>query len=181
MAGVPGKVCSECHANLLKLRSERDEKATKYFTDIINNNPNPNTAGFLRDELQSLSSSSLSAEERSVLTEEQNNAIKSIIVSTTDNIIGRNIDSYCTIVSGISVLGTGVFSELDLGVSDILGTSSTAFQGKITVAQSNAITSLKKDAYMHGCNAVIGVTVAFAHLTGNAIGVVATGTAVKLQ
>lgn len=181
MTGVPGKICDECHSNLIKLRSSHDEKTEAYFCDIMQRSANSDVRNFLSKEIPGAKVNSLSDDERKELIENRNREINSIILSTTDAINGHSIDSYCDIVTGISVLGTGLFSELDANLSDMFGTSSTSLQNKISFARDNALSALKAEAYRKHCNAVIGVSIAFVPFTGNMIGIVATGTAVTFS
>lgn len=180
--GVSGKVCEECRANLLKLRSTGDESCKQYFRNLIESSPNTNISNFLYSEIESsqISNSKISEAERSANIEKMNAEINSILLSTADSIANHHIESYGNIVTGISALGTGFFSELNASISDVLGTTSSSFENKISEAKDNALYALKKEAHKIICNAVISVSITFVPFSGNMIGIVATGTAVTI-
>lgn len=181
MSGIPGKICEECHSKLIKLRSSYDDDTASYFNYILQSSSNPAVRDFLLEEIPSLKKNSLSDEEREAFIENQNKEINSIILTTSGSIDGFEIESYSDIVTGISVLGTGLFSELDASLSDMFGTTSSSLQNKISDARNKSISTLRKEAHKLQCNAIIGVTITFVPFTGNMIGIVATGTAVKIM
>ena len=183
MTGISGKVCNECHDNLLKMRSCGSDDTVKYFSDIIHTNSSLPNSDFLIKEIAAAQSSNgaTSSDEMHNIANRLQEELDSVLLVTSDSIINRQIESYGNIVTGISVLGTGFFSELDASISDILGGNSSSFENKIAAAKNNAINMLKKEAYKIQCNAVIGVSVNFVPFSGNMIGLVVTGTAVKLS
>lgn len=181
MSGIPGKICDECHSNLIKLRSSYDEETVCYFNNIMQNSSNSDVVNFLSKEIPQLKENSFSGEERENFIKERNKEIESVVLSTTDSINNYEIDSYSNIVTGISVLGTGFFSELDASISDMLGSTSSSFENKISKVRDNALIMLKKEAHRLNCNAVIGISITFVPFSGNMIGIVASGTAVKIS
>lgn len=58
-------------------------------------------------------------------------ACKDIIVTTTNNVDGFKVKKYIDIDSVEIVVGTGIFSECQGAIADILGTRSTMFEQKI--------------------------------------------------
>lgn len=181
--GVSGKVCEECRSNLLKLRSSGDEGAAQYFRNIIETSSNVNISNFLSNELESsktVSNYTKTENEKNATIEKAQTEINAILLSTADSISNHHTESYGNIVTGISVLGTGFFSELSASVSDIFGTTSSSFEDKIAKAKDNSLYTLKKEAHKIGCNAVISISISFVPFSGNMIGIVATGTAVKV-
>ena len=180
--GLSGKVCEECRSNLLKLRSSNDDAAKKYLRNILQASSDTTVTNFLLNEIEpsNLSDHELTEAERIAALNKKKAEINAIRLSTTDSITDCHIESYGNVVTGIATLGTGFFSELASNISDILGTASTALESKISEAKNNALYSLRKEANSLNCDAVIGVTINFVPFTGNMIGIVATGTAVRL-
>lgn len=180
MSGVNGKICEECHSNLVKLRTSYDENTASYFNDIIQKSSNSDVIKFLSEEIPNQKINILSDDERKTFLENQNKEINSIILSTSDTINNYEIETYSDIVTGVSVLGTGIFSEFEASISDMFGTASSTMENKISIARNNALAMIRKEAHKIQCNAVIGVSLTFVPFTGNMIGLVATGTAVKI-
>lgn len=182
ISGITGKICEDCRSHLLKLRSSNDEDSKHYFQAILQSTSSDNIAHFILNELKNhTSSDSISDSEITENINRIKSEIDSILLSTTDSIINHKIEASDKIVTGISVLGTGFFSELNAGISDMLGVNSSSFENKISEAKDNALYMLKKEAHKIQCNAVIGTSITFVPLSGNMIGILATGTAVKVS
>ncbi|MGD0339926.1 MAG: YbjQ family protein [Bacteroidota bacterium] len=113
--------------------------------------------------------------------EERPERLNKLIFSTTQYIEGANIDKYLGIVSGVVVLGAGIFSELDAGVADMLGIRSTMFQSKLEKARTAALNELSKSAVDKGANAVVGIDINYLGLGSNTLMVSANGTAVSFS
>ena len=88
---------------------------------------------------------------------------------------------YDGIISGESVIGTGMFSEISASVSDFTGSFSNTFADKIKQAEEQALYNLKRSCYIKKCNAVIGIKLNYLTFSNNMIGVVANGTAVIIE
>jgi uncharacterized protein YbjQ (UPF0145 family) len=106
---------------------------------------------------------------------------RDILLTSTHQIEGYRIVEYVEVISGETVIGTGLFSELDADLADISGRESMAFKGKLGGAKKMALQRLRGAALALGANAVVGVDLDYATLTGNKIAVVASGTAVTIE
>ena len=107
---------------------------------------------------------------------------ENLIMSTTGyNFEQFNIVKYDGIISGESVIGTGMFSEISASVSDFTGSFSNTFADKIKQAEEQALYNLKRSCYIKNCNAVIGIKLNYLTFSNNMIGVVANGTAVIIE
>lgn len=107
--------------------------------------------------------------------------LHSVLVTTTGDVEGYVVEKYIDVISAEAVMGTGLFSELSAGVSDILGKRSGQFEKKIASARKSAMRSLKSEALqLHG-NAVIGMKVDYETFASNMIGVVLSGTVVRIR
>jgi uncharacterized protein YbjQ (UPF0145 family) len=91
---------------------------------------------------------------------------ESIPLTSTHQVEGHRIVKYLDIISGETVIGTGLFSD---------------FKGKLGSAKRMALQRLSGAALSLGANAVIGVDLDYATLSSDKIAVVASGTAVKME
>jgi len=107
--------------------------------------------------------------------------IKDIVITTTMNVDGFKIKRYIDIESVEIVIGTGIFSEISSGISDMVGARSTAFEKKLHNAKKTAFTILKKRAYSKGGNAIIGIDIDYTEFSGNRIGLILNGTIVDIE
>lgn len=94
---------------------------------------------------------------------------------------GYRIAEYIGFVSGECVLGTGFLSEFNLQIADILGASNTLFENKLIKAKLIAMDELKKYADELGANAIIGLDIDYTTFSFNVMGVIANGTAVRVE
>ena len=87
------------------------------------------------------------------------------------------------IVTGQSVTGTGVISEISSSFTDLFGTQSGSFSSKLAKGELNCMNQLRVKAVKLGCNAIIGADIDYAEV-GSVKGmlmVCMTGTAIKLK
>ncbi len=172
MSGLPGKICTKCHDAILKARSGDISSAQDYFSNITAYSTEEGF-NFVQKEIGLKNDSLDDATYRA--------KINSILISTTDLISGYSITQYKNILTGVAVLGTGFFSELDANISDLFGVNSSAMESKVTTAKNLALTNLRKEAFSSSCNAVVGVSINFVPFSSNMIGIVASGTGVVLN
>tara|TARA_R110002096_G_scaffold436021_1_gene665238 strand:+ start:111028 stop:111504 length:477 start_codon:yes stop_codon:yes gene_type:complete len=104
-----------------------------------------------------------------------------VILTTTNSVDGSEVTQYLGIESAETVLGSGLLSEMKAGLSDAFGTRSGAFEAKLAKARESAMLRLKVKAGKLGGNAVIGVDVDYVEFAANMMGVVVTGTVVKIE
>lgn len=103
-----------------------------------------------------------------------------MLLTTGNHFENHTIESYCGIVSGECVLGTGFLSSLDATIADFLGISSTSYNEKLDAAKQAALSIVEKKAAALGANAIISVDIDYTTFTADLIGVVVNGTAVKI-
>lgn len=87
------------------------------------------------------------------------------------------------IVTGQTVTGTGVLSELSSSFSDFFGTQSGALTGKLSKGELLCMSQMRIKAVNMDCNAIIGADIDYSEV-GSLKGmlmVCMTGTAVKLK
>lgn len=90
------------------------------------------------------------------------------------------ITDYLGFCTGECVLGTGFLSSFDAGISDLLGSSSSLYEGKLGNAKQLALDELCNNARRLGANAIIGIDIDYTTFSSDIIGVIANGTAVKI-
>lgn len=104
-----------------------------------------------------------------------------LIISTTDDAFGSEIQEYIGIVSGETILGTGFASGFMASLADVTGTRSGAYEEKLAFARNSALIELKQRAISHGADAVIGLRFHYVLNVVDLISVMVDGTAVKLK
>ena len=105
----------------------------------------------------------------------------SFIAATTPAVDGYHVTEYLGVSSGNVVLGTGIFSELSAGLSDLFGAANAAMGEKLDKAKRLAIERLIENCILSGANAALGIDVEIMSLAGNMIVASATGTAVRIE
>ncbi len=186
MSGLPGKVCSLCHDKIIASRKTGSDynSIICYFTELLNQTSDSVVHDYLVQLINNTKETAATNEDikfQRNLSDANQAEILSVLVSTTENITGYEITEYKNVVSGIAVLGTGFLSELNLGLADIVGSNSSLMESKINQVQELAIYQLKQKAHDICCNAVIGISFSFVPFSGNAVGLIATGTSVIIK
>ncbi len=97
------------------------------------------------------------------------------------NFEGYDIVEYLVIYSGECALGTGFLSTLGAGFSDFLGTNSGRYSGKLEQAKDYALQELYSNVKNAGGNAIIGLDIDYTTFSSDIMGVIANGTAVKIE
>lgn len=102
-------------------------------------------------------------------------------LTTTGSLLdGYHIQEYLGIVSGHVVLGTGMFSSFDASMADWTGTEASAYTEKLDLAKEVALKRAIIKSIGLGGNALIGVDVEHSVFVRDLIGVIVTGTSVKV-
>lgn len=105
-----------------------------------------------------------------------------MIITTTNAIEGRPVQSYLGIVNAQSIIGANMFKDIFAGLRDLVGGRSKTYERVIEEAKSDALRELQQQAEAMGADAVVGVDLDFETVgaSGSMLMVIATGTAVKL-
>ena len=105
-----------------------------------------------------------------------------MILSTTNTIEGRPIQSYKGIVTAEAIIGANLFKDLFAGIRDIVGGRGGTYERVIEEARQHAMNELQQKAAALGANAVVGIDLDFETIgaNGSMLMVVATGTAVSI-
>ena len=102
-------------------------------------------------------------------------------ITTGPSIQGWEIQRFLGPVSANVVAGTGMFSDLAAGLSDIFGGRSGAYQKQLDVIKSEALEQIARAGASRGANWIIGLTLDFDEISGKGkqlLMVSAVGTAV---
>jgi len=105
-----------------------------------------------------------------------------VIVTTTPEIMGRQIQDYLGIVTGEAVMGANIFRDMFAGLRDIVGGRSGSYEKELRRARELAMDEMKECARELGADAVVGVDLDYEVLGGQngMLMVSISGTAVKL-
>jgi uncharacterized protein YbjQ (UPF0145 family) len=106
-----------------------------------------------------------------------------IILTTTPEIPGREIDSVIDIVTAESVQGMNIIKDMFAQVTDIFGGRSTTTENVLIEAREDCMRELRQRAAAMGADAVVGVDLDYSEFSGGGgmLFLVASGTAVKLR
>ena len=104
-----------------------------------------------------------------------------MLMTSGYNFEGYTITEYLGVFSGECALGTGFLSSLGAGISDFLGTNSKMYSNKLKEAKSYAMEQLQRQVVAAGGNAIIGLDIDYVSFSSDIMGVITTGTAVKLK
>ncbi|WP_100658319.1 heavy metal-binding domain-containing protein [Alteromonas flava] len=104
-----------------------------------------------------------------------------MIVTTTNQLQGKNIDNYYGIVVGEAVMGANLFKDLFASIRDIVGGRSGSYEDELTRARKIAFAEIEQEARMLGANAVIGIDIDYQVIgdKGSMLMVSIAGTAVR--
>ncbi|MDY4560464.1 MAG: putative heavy metal-binding protein [Peptostreptococcus porci] len=106
-----------------------------------------------------------------------------MIISTTNNIDGREVAEYKGIVFGEVVSGINILKDIGAGLRNFLGGRSQGYEDELLVARENALKEMESRAQSMGADAVIGVKMDYEVLGADngMLMVTCSGTAVKLR
>ena len=89
-----------------------------------------------------------------------------IIVTGTNDLSGWKILSYLGIVSSHVVTGTGLFSDISAGFTDLFGGRSGTYQKQIQNIEYEAISIITEKAKKLGATAILGAKIDHDEISG---------------
>lgn len=106
-----------------------------------------------------------------------------MLITTTNNLEGKEITQYFGIVSGETIIGANVFKDFFAGIRDIVGGRAGAYEGVLREAKETALQEMSDQAARLGANAVIAVDLDYETVgaSGSMLMVTAAGTAIQYQ
>lgn len=199
-------MCSDCHEKWTKCQegitervfSEDNQSIIGYMRDqgiVISEENEPSFQDYLNTVRERVNQDrdkyekQLAEKRQKEQEEEMKRKAAEVLVSDIANIKlttgysfeGYRITDYLGVLSGECVMGTGFLSETFAGFADVFGSVSVSFSEKCNEAKNYALTELKKICVVHGANAIIGIDFDYLTFNNNMIGVIANGTAVRIE
>lgn len=106
-----------------------------------------------------------------------------MILTTTNDIQGKQVKQYIGIVTGETILGANIFKDLFASIRDIVGGRSNSYEKVLKEAKDQALMELTQNAQAMGANAIIGIDLDYETLgaNGSMLMVTASGTAVVVE
>ena len=106
-----------------------------------------------------------------------------MLLTTTNNIEGKQITQYYGIVTGETIIGANVFWDFMAGIRDFFGGRSGSYEKVLREAKDTALQEMTQEANARGANAVIGIDLDYETVgeSGSMLMVTASGTAVRVE
>lgn len=106
-----------------------------------------------------------------------------MLITTTNNLEGKEITQYFGIVSGETIIGANIFKDLFASIRDIVGGRSNSYEKVLRKAKESALAEMSQQAAQMGANAIIAVDLDYETIgeTGSMLMVTAAGTAVRYK
>jgi uncharacterized protein YbjQ (UPF0145 family) len=103
-----------------------------------------------------------------------------MIITTTPNIEGKQIQEYLGLVTGEAILGPHIGRDILASITDIVGGRSTEYEEEIQKARVIAVKEMTSEAKTKGGDAIVGVDLDYEVIRQGMLMVSVTGTAVKI-
>ncbi|MBS6027411.1 YbjQ family protein [Haemophilus pittmaniae] len=105
-----------------------------------------------------------------------------MIITTTQQIEGKQIVEYKQIVFGEVVAGANFIRDFFASITDVIGGRSTVYERRLARAREDALEEIQKKAKALGANAVVGVEINYTTVgVKSMFMVIASGTAVVVR
>ncbi len=104
-----------------------------------------------------------------------------MLLTTTNSIEGKPVETYLGLVSGEAILGANIFRDFFAGIRDIVGGRSASYENELRKAKEIALQEMTEQATRLGANAVIGIDLDYETVGNSMLMVSASGTAVRLK
>ncbi|KRU25294.1 putative heavy metal-binding protein [Clostridium botulinum] len=106
-----------------------------------------------------------------------------MLITTTNNIEGKQIIQYKGIVCGEVITGVNFLKDFMAGIRDLVGGRSQGYEEELIRARNEAIDEMRDRAASLGCNAIVGVDIDYEVLGqgGGMLMVTASGTGVVTE
>ncbi|STO92573.1 Domain of uncharacterised function (DUF74) [Haemophilus pittmaniae] len=105
-----------------------------------------------------------------------------MIITTTQQIEGKQIVEYKQIVFGEVVAGANFIRDFFASITDVIGGRSTVYERRLARAREDALEEIQEKAKALGANAVVGVEINYTTVgVKSMFMVIASGTAVVVR
>ncbi len=103
-----------------------------------------------------------------------------MILTTTNNVEGKQIKEYLGIVTGETIIGANLFRDIFASVRDVVGGRSGAYEEVLREAKDTALREMGEKAESLNADAIVGIDLDYETIRNGMLMVSASGTAVKL-
>lgn len=103
-----------------------------------------------------------------------------MILTTTNNIEGKQIKEYLGIVTGETIIGANLFRDIFASVRDVVGGRSGAYEEVLREAKDTALSEMGEKAEFLNADAIVGIDLDYETIRNGMLMVSASGTAVRL-
>jgi uncharacterized protein YbjQ (UPF0145 family) len=103
-----------------------------------------------------------------------------MIITTTPNIEGQQIQEYLGLVTGEAILGAHIGRDILASITDIVGGRSAEYEEEVRKARVIAVDEMTSEAKTKGGNAIVGVDVDYEVIRQGMLMVAVSGTVVKI-
>jgi len=103
-----------------------------------------------------------------------------MIITTTPNIEGQQIQEYLGLVAGEAILGAHIGRDIMASITDIIGGRSAEYEEEVRKARVIAVDEMTSEAKTKGGNAIVGVDVDYEGIRQGMLMVAVSGTVVKI-
>jgi len=106
-----------------------------------------------------------------------------MVMSTTNNLEGREVKKYLGVVTGEAILGANIFKDIFAGIRDIVGGRSASYERELQEARRLAFGEMEDKAVKVGASAIIGIDIDYETIgaNGSMLMVSVSGTAVLTE
>lgn len=106
-----------------------------------------------------------------------------MVMTTTNNLEGKEIKQYLGVVTGEAILGANIFKDIFAGIRDIVGGRSASYERELQEARRIAFAELEEKAIRVRANAIIGIDIDYETIgaNGSMLMVSVSGTAVSAK
>lgn len=104
-----------------------------------------------------------------------------MIITTTNNVEGREITQYIDIVFGEVIEGMNFLKDIGAGLRNFVGGRSQGYEKSVINGRNEAIEELKRRAEEMGADAVVGIKFDYEAIVEGMVMITCSGTAVKLN
>lgn len=106
---------------------------------------------------------------------------KNFMTTSGFNFEGYRIIEYLDFISNEKVMGMGMFKGISASLSNIIGSESSSLTSVLENTKSTVLKNLKTQAMTLGANALIGIDLDYTMFGDTLVGVIMSGTAVKIE
>ena len=175
-------ICADCQSKLQEIRHNRDvEGNAAYFHGFFPAIQNEAIKTYITKVISAPSEANAAKQQRQTEADERRECLKNMLTTSGFNYEGWRITEYLGFISSEVAVGMGFFKAIAASFSDVFGIESEALGDKLLNSKQAAFDRLLGQAYDKGANAIIGIDLDYTMFGDTLVGVIASGTAVKIE